>query len=108
MNILVSNQQISDEARKVLYGLNTFTIEISDDDVTFLRKSEDVWRYPALPFTPSLQYLKHWDIQVTFVESPGQECLEGDIPQYPQLIFRCHDDTNCPPYVGEAMFTVVE
>lgn len=60
MNLLLVNRQISDEARQVLYGGNSFTVAVSGDEARFpgLRSQPKLFRpFLAKPM-PSLEYIR--------------------------------------------------
>ncbi|KAI4276447.1 MAG: hypothetical protein LQ337_002497 [Flavoplaca oasis] len=61
MNLLLINKQISDEARSVLYGLNTFTIVISQFRMS-LPGSFTELEFLPFPTKPSLPFIKNWQI----------------------------------------------
>ncbi|KAL8836984.1 MAG: hypothetical protein Q9176_005985 [Flavoplaca citrina] len=61
MNLLAVNKQVSDEARSVLYELNTFTIVISDTNSLVLGYLDKV-SFKPMQSPPSLPYIKNWQI----------------------------------------------
>ncbi|KAI4281667.1 MAG: hypothetical protein L6R38_003510 [Xanthoria sp. 2 TBL-2021] len=61
MNLLLVNKQVSEEARSVLYGLNTFTMVISEAR-TLLLGSYDTHDFLPLPTKPSLPFIENWQI----------------------------------------------
>ncbi|KAL9629415.1 MAG: hypothetical protein Q9204_005286 [Flavoplaca sp. TL-2023a] len=61
MNLLAVNKQVSDEARSVLYGLNTFTIVISQFRM-LLPGSFTELEFLPFPTRPSLPFIKNWQI----------------------------------------------
>lgn len=63
MNILLANKQISEEARSVLYGLNSFTIVVSEN-ATFLPRSRSGLDFQPMLTTLSLGYIKNWQLSV--------------------------------------------
>ncbi|KAL8896250.1 MAG: hypothetical protein Q9192_003186 [Flavoplaca navasiana] len=61
MNLMLVNKQVSDEAQSVLYGLNTFTMVISDTNSLILGYLDKV-SFQPLQSPPSLPYIKNWQI----------------------------------------------
>ncbi|KAL8848271.1 MAG: hypothetical protein Q9221_006709 [Calogaya cf. arnoldii] len=61
MNLLLVNQQVSDEARKVLYGSNMFTMIISEQ-CTLKLGFFDLVKFLPFQAPPSLPYVKRWQI----------------------------------------------
>ncbi|KAI4096069.1 MAG: hypothetical protein LQ339_007085 [Xanthoria mediterranea] len=61
MNLLLVNKQVSEEARSVLYGVNTFTMVISEEQ-TLLLGSFTKNDFLPLPTKPSLPFIKNWQI----------------------------------------------
>ena len=63
MNLLLVNKQISAEARKILYGLNTFTMVISTYHLSLLGSFDEVKsNLKPIHAPPSLPYIKNWQI----------------------------------------------
>ncbi|KAL8999955.1 MAG: hypothetical protein Q9169_001361 [Polycauliona sp. 2 TL-2023] len=62
MNLLASNREVSHEARQDLYGLNCFTVIISESRTSFLGKSSDLRTYEPFPALPSIEYIKNWQL----------------------------------------------
>ncbi|KAI4220047.1 MAG: hypothetical protein LQ349_008186 [Xanthoria aureola] len=61
MNLLLVNKQVSEEARSVLYGVNTFTMVISEYQTFFLGSFTEQQFLPFLT-KPSLPFIKNWQI----------------------------------------------
>ncbi|KAI4195286.1 MAG: hypothetical protein LQ346_003489 [Caloplaca aetnensis] len=68
MNLLVASRQVSDEARRVLYGSNSFTVTVSGDTTDFLGLEDRAkWFRPFLARPmPSLNYIKNWQFRLIF------------------------------------------
>ena len=63
MNLLLANKQISAEVRKVLYGLNPFTMVISTYRSSLLGSFDEVsWNIKPIQAPPSLSYIKNWQL----------------------------------------------
>ncbi|KAL8681558.1 MAG: hypothetical protein Q9224_006844 [Gallowayella concinna] len=63
MNLLLVNKQISEEARSVLYGLNSFTMTISTYATRFLGCSQ--WLdFVPIQTTPSWSSIKNWQLVI--------------------------------------------
>ena len=69
MSLLLVNQQISGEAREVLYGDNAFTVAISTDEISFLRRSEIMKFFRPFKATHSICYIKNWQLDLQFDRS---------------------------------------
>ncbi|KAL8894564.1 MAG: hypothetical protein Q9192_004219 [Flavoplaca navasiana] len=113
MNILLANRQISNEAREMLYGLNTFTVRLFRDEIIFLEEPDDVWpddiwTDPTSLSMPSLSYIKHWEIDIMFQEGSEHKSFEADTPQEIQSMFGHHDDRYGPPSEEEAIIMVAD
>ncbi|KAL8848273.1 MAG: hypothetical protein Q9221_006711 [Calogaya cf. arnoldii] len=77
MNLLVADKQISNEAREVLYGLNTFSLIISGESLLFLGSRSEHQFFP-IPNKPSISFIRNWQIALWpysdgMIESPGPE-----------------------------------
>ncbi|KAL8922280.1 MAG: hypothetical protein Q9208_005250 [Pyrenodesmia sp. 3 TL-2023] len=70
MNLLRVNRQVSDEAREVLYGSTSLTVVISANVTRFLHLVEQASWLRPLPSTPSIRYMKHWQIRLGFASFP--------------------------------------
>ncbi|KAL8999956.1 MAG: hypothetical protein Q9169_001362 [Polycauliona sp. 2 TL-2023] len=108
LNVLVANRQISSEARQVLSGLNTFTIEIGYDQVHFLSQWEDFWRVPASLFMSWFPYIKMWELDIMFQDPWLRKRSSCDGQRFPRSIFECHDNTQGYFAEEETIFTVVD
>ncbi|KAI4276164.1 MAG: hypothetical protein L6R38_005732 [Xanthoria sp. 2 TBL-2021] len=64
MDLLASNKQVSHEAREVLYGLNSFTVVVSYNYTTFLSHHYEPGKYEPFPFSPSMKYIKNWQLDL--------------------------------------------
>ncbi|KAI4195289.1 MAG: hypothetical protein LQ346_003492 [Caloplaca aetnensis] len=64
MNILLANKQISDEAHAVLYGSNTFTIEIEQCDTNFLHVTQQTHDFIPFPSMRLVHYVKNWQLDL--------------------------------------------
>ncbi|KAL8934406.1 MAG: hypothetical protein Q9216_005930 [Gyalolechia sp. 2 TL-2023] len=64
MNLLLANRQISEEARTVFYGLNSFTMSISRYVASLLGRQQTLT-------SPSLAYIKNWQL-----------CFHSDMDRY--------------------------
>ncbi|KAL8668465.1 MAG: hypothetical protein Q9168_006901 [Polycauliona sp. 1 TL-2023] len=61
MNLLLVNKQVSDEARTVLYGHNTFTM-VATKHRTLLLGSLIEHNFLPFPTKPSISFIKNWQI----------------------------------------------
>ena len=66
MSLLLANQQISGEAREVLYGDSAFTFAISTDQISFLHHSEIMKSFSTFMATHSIYYIKNWQVDLQF------------------------------------------
>ncbi|KAI4228425.1 MAG: hypothetical protein L6R36_001616 [Xanthoria steineri] len=64
MGLLVHNKQVSHEAREVLYGLNSFTVVVAFNYTQFLDGYYEPARYQPFPSTPSIKYIKNWQLDL--------------------------------------------
>ena len=77
MNLLCSNLQISNEARKILYGDNAFTITLNSiGGISVQVSKERIHSCGPFPTTPSLKYIKHWQLDLKFY------------PEYSALVYQ--------------------
>lgn len=76
MNLLLTNKQVSDEARQVLYGSSSFTIAISAHGTGFLNSVEldRVFR----PFKTVPPLIKNWQLRVGFRSPCDMDTLDHD------------------------------
>ncbi|KAL8789208.1 MAG: hypothetical protein Q9213_001315 [Squamulea squamosa] len=85
MGFLVSNKQVSNEAREVLYGLNCFTVIISDFSTTFMvpiRTMTDSRHFrPRLQRSVSEELSKIESLQTLKVKFPCLCDVTGDPPR---------------------------
>ena len=72
MNLLLVNKQISAKARKILYGLNTFTMVISRYRSSLLGSFDELDRKP-IQAPPSISYIKNWQLSLW----PSEDLLIG-------------------------------
>ncbi|KAL8767381.1 MAG: hypothetical protein Q9209_006071 [Squamulea sp. 1 TL-2023] len=81
MNLLISNKQVSNEACEVLYGLNCFTVIISDYSTTFMGFHSHHDRFETFPSLSSTKYIKNWQLDLhvgrTRYDSRIRESLLG-------------------------------
>ena len=102
MSLLLVNQQISGEAREVLYGDNAFTVAVSTDQISFLHHSEIMKFFRPFKATHSICYIKNWQFDLQFDRS-----YDGDNCEYsmlaPHLGSSLADDRY---YIGEGLLGV--
>lgn len=93
MNLLLVNRQISEEARSVLYGLNTFTITIVGG-ATFVEGSWNTLEPQSLETTPSLRYIKNWQLRFPLDIHP--ECGEENTQIRAAILSTCAELATIP------------
>lgn len=66
MSLLLVNQQISAEARELLYGGSSFTVSISDNYASFLQHRQFLKDFKPFMSTHSINYIKNWQFDLQF------------------------------------------
>ncbi|KAL8829130.1 MAG: hypothetical protein Q9191_002181 [Dirinaria sp. TL-2023a] len=69
MSLLLVNQQVSAEARQLLYGDSSFTIAISLNHLSFLHHSQHMKDFRPFKSTHSISYIKNWQLDLHFEPS---------------------------------------
>ena len=69
MALLASNKQVSHEAREVLYGLNSFTVFVAYNYTQLLDGSYESAKYRPFPSTPSMRYIKNWQLDLRLIRN---------------------------------------
>ena len=69
MSLLLTNHEISAEAREVMYSVNTFTVAVSSLQITFLYHSQLLQNFrPFKPRAP-IHHIKKWQFDLQFDSS---------------------------------------
>ncbi|CAO1603618.1 hypothetical protein XANCAGTX0491_007200 [Xanthoria calcicola] len=85
MALLASNKQVSHEAREVLYGLNSFTVVVAFNYTQFLDGSYEPASYKPFPSTPSIQYIKNWQLDIRPIRNYESRIRAGILDTVEQL-----------------------
>lgn len=87
MNLLLVNKQISDEARSVLYGVNTFTMVISEYQTFFLGSFTGQQQFLPFLTKPSLPFIKNWQIALWPNEHHTGDDINEPGPHFHDTVF---------------------